>query len=310
MELIFLELAAIIVLATVLGFVFKKIKQPELVGFIVAGIILGSLLNIITYQEIVVVFSDIGIAFLLFLVGINLDWRILKDIGKLSLTAGLGQILITAIASFFAARLIGFGVVESLYIGIALTFSSTIVGVKLLSDKNELNSLHGRIALGILLIQDFAAILVLIFISSFSSGSMPLLNQIARFVFSIVVLLGVFYLLSKFVVRPLFDRLAKYPELLFLGSIAWCFALASFALLLGFSKEIGAFIAGITLASIPYSYEISGKLKYLRDFFIVLFFVFLGTRAVFASFDTVVFPAIVLSIFVLIIDPVVVFLLA
>ena len=148
-ELFFLELAAVILLATLLGVLFRKLKQPVLLAFIFAGIILGSsFLNVITYKELMNVFSELGVAFLLFLVGINLDLRIFKEIGKTSIITGIGQIVFTTVCGFLIASFLGFGLVEALYIAIALTFSSTIIIVKLLSDKKELNSLYGKISIG------------------------------------------------------------------------------------------------------------------------------------------------------------------
>ncbi len=305
----FLELAAVIVLATLLGFLFKKLKQPILLAFIFTGIILGSsFLNVITYQEMLHVFSELGVAFLLFLVGINLDLRIFREIGKTSVITGLGQIVFTTLVGFGIATFLGFAFIESLYIAIALTFSSTIIIVKLLSDKKELNSLYGKISIGFLLVQDFVAIVALVLISSFSFST-DLTTQLSQFVFSLVVLFLLFFIASKFLVKKVFDSLSNSQELLFLGAISWCFAFSAVAIFLGFSKEIGAFLAGVSIASLPYTYEVLGKLKYLRDFFIVLFFVVLGSNLVFAASDIIFAPAIILSLFVLVGNPIIVFIL-
>ncbi|MFH1586347.1 MAG: cation:proton antiporter [Candidatus Diapherotrites archaeon] len=305
----FLELAAVIILATLLGFLFRKLKQPILLAFIFAGIILGSsFLGVITYKELLDVFSELGVAFLLFLVGINLDLRIFKEIGKTSLITGIGQITFTTIIGFAIASLLGFSFLNSLYIAIALTFSSTIIIVKLLSDKKELNSLYGKISIGFLLVQDFVAIVALVLISSLSFST-DLTSQLSQFVLGLVVLFLLFFIASKFLVKRIFDSLSKSQELLFLGAISWCFAFAAVAIFLGFSKEIGAFLAGVSIASLPYTHEILGKLKYLRDFFIVLFFVVLGSNLVFAASDIIIIPAIILSIFVLVGNPIIVFIL-
>ncbi len=305
----FLELAAVIIVATLLGFFFRKLKQPVLLAFIFAGIILGSsFLNVITYKELLNVFSELGIAFLLFLVGINLDVRVFREIGKTSVITGIGQIIFTTFVGFGIASLLGFGFLESLYIAIALTFSSTIIIVKLLSDKKELNSLYGKISVGFLLVQDFVAIVALVLIASFSFSA-DLTSQLSQFVLSLVVLFLLFFIAARFFVKPVFDSLSKSQELLFLGAISWCFAFTGVAILLGFSKEIGAFLAGVSIASLPYTYEILGKLKYLRDFFIVLFFVVLGSNLVFASSEIIFAPAIIFSLFVLIGNPVIVFIL-
>lgn len=298
-----------LVAATLLGFLFRKLKQPILLAFIFVGIILGSsFLDLISYKELLGVFSDLGVAFLLFLVGINLDLRIFKDIGKTSIVTGLGQILFTTLGGFAIASFLGFGLLEALYIAVALTFSSTIIIVKLLSDKKEINSLYGKISIGFLLVQDFVAIVVLVLISSFSFSS-DLSSQIFQFVFSLIVFFLLFFIAAKFLVRKIFDSLSDNQELLFLGAISWCFIFASLAIFLGFSKEIGAFLAGVSIASLPYTYEVLGKLKYLRDFFIVLFFVVLGSNLVFAASDIILVPAVILSAFVLIGNPIVVFVL-
>jgi len=305
----FLELAAVIILASLLGFLFRKLKQPILLAFIFAGIILGSsFLGVITYEELLTVFSELGVAFLLFLVGINLDLRIFREIGKTSVITGIGQIAFTTLIGFAIASLLGFSFLNSLYIAVALTFSSTIIIVKLLSDKKELNSLYGKISIGFLLVQDFVAIVALVLISSLSFST-DLTSQISQFVLGLVVLFLLFFISSKFLVKRIFDSLSRSQELLFLGAISWCFAFAAVAIFLGFSKEIGAFLAGVSIASLPYTHEILGKLKYLRDFFIVLFFVVLGSNLVFAASDIILFPAIILSIFVLVGNPIIVFIL-
>lgn len=305
----FLELAAVIVTATLLGFLFRKLKQPLLLAFIFAGILLGSsFLDVITYKELMRIFSELGVAFLLFLVGINLDLRIFREIGKTSIITGIGQIVFTTLVGFAIASLLGFGFLESLYIAIALTFSSTIIIVKLLSDKKELNSLYGKISIGFLLVQDFVAIIALVLISSFSFST-DLTSQLSQFVFGLVVLFLLFFVASRFFVKRIFDSLSHSQELLFLGAISWCFAFAAAAIFLGFSKEIGAFLAGVSIASLPYTYEVLGKLKYLRDFFIVLFFVVLGSNLVFVSSEIIFAPAIIFSIFVLVGNPIIVFIL-
>ncbi len=309
LENFFIEFAIVITVATLLGILFQKFKQPVLLAFIVTGIILGSsFLDVIAYNDLLQVFSDFGIAFLLFLVGINLDLRIIKDIGKTSVVTGLGQIIFTSAVGFLIAQALGFGVVEALYIAVALTFSSTIIIIKLLSDKKELNALYGKISVGFLIVQDFAAIAILVFISVFSFSADPL-GQLFWFIANMAALLGLFFVSYRFLIRKVFDSIAHSQELLFLASISWCFVFASIAIAMGFSKEIGAFLAGVSLAALPYTYEIFGKLRYLRDFFIVLFFVVLGSSLLFTAGEMVLFPAIVFSLFVLIGNPIIVFIL-
>jgi Kef-type K+ transport system membrane component KefB len=309
MEAFFLEFAIVIVVATLLGFLFQKFKQPVLLAFIVTGILLGSaFLNLLEYNELLKVFSDFGIAFLLFLVGINLDLKIIKDIGKTSLVTGLGQIFFTSIIGVLIALFLGFELIESLYIGLALAFSSTIIIVKLLSDKKEMNALYGKISIGFLIVQDFVAIAVLVLISVFSFSANPV-NQFFWFIINLTVLLGLFFISYHFLVKKIFDAIAHDQELLFLASISWCFVFTALTIFMGFSKEIGAFLAGVSIASLPYTHEIFGKLKYLRDFFVVLFFVVLGSSLMFTAGNVILIPALILSVFVLIGNPVIVFIL-
>ncbi len=306
LEDFFLELSLILIVATIISVIFVKLKQPTLVAFIFSGILLGSsFMNVITYQDLLIIFSELGIAFLLFLVGINLDTRIFRDLGKISIVTGIGQIIFTTIIGIIIATTLGFGLVESLFIAIALTFSSTIIIVKLLSDKNEINSLHGRISIGFLIVQDFVAIFILAAIATISSSTENFYYIILNF----GILLAIFIICLKFLSKKIFELFSKNQELIFLGAIGWCFAFVSLAVLLGFSKEIGAFLAGMAIASLPFTHEISAKLKYLRDFFIVLFFIVLGSNLVFSSSDIVILPAIIFSVFVLVGNPIIVFLI-
>src|SRR3989344_877751 len=305
----FAELGLIVLVATFFGLIFRYLKQPTILAYIFTGIVLGgSVLNVIHFNEFITVFSELGIAFLLFLVGLNLDLRVLREIGKPSIIVGAGQILFTSILGFIISNLLGFGFLEAVYIAIALSFSSTIIIVKLLGDRKELNSLYGKISIGVLLLQDFIAILVLLFISSLGEGT-----GISQIVIDFIVKGFAFFAFSFFVARflltKMFDKSAESQELLFLAAISWCMLLTVFSKFLGLSFEIGAFVAGVSLASIPYSFEVSGKIKYLRDFFLVLFFVSLGSTIVVTSFNQVLVQALILSALVLIGNPLIVMVL-
>jgi Kef-type K+ transport system membrane component KefB len=308
-ENIFIELAVVITIATIISLIFYKLRQPVILAYIITGILLGaSFLNVIAYNELLTIFSELGIAFLLFLVGINLDPKILREVGKTSLVTGLGQVIFTSFAGYLISIFLGYGFIESIYIAVALTFSSTIIIVKLLSDKGEINSLYGKIALGFLLVQDAVAIIALILITSLSvqvdTGA-----QLMNFGLSIVGFIIFVFIASKFVTKRVFKILSKNQEILFIGSIAWCFVFIAISLFIGISKEIGAFLAGILIAQLPYSQEISNKLRGLRDFFIVLFFVVLGSSLVFSSSETIILYSIIFSIFILVGNPIIVLIL-
>ena len=307
---LFIGLTVVIVIAVILGFIFKKLKQPTILAFIVTGIVLSSLvfasMDITELEGIMEIFADIGIAFLLFLVGVHLDPKVLRDIGKASIITGLGQITFTFVIAFAVATFLQFSFIEAAYISLALTFSSTIIIVKLLTDKNDLNSLYAKISIGFLLVQDFVAIMAFIFISTAGTETV-LSEQILSFVVKLVLLLVIVWVFYRYLIKKVFDSFAKSQELLFLGAISWCFALASLSMILIGSKEIGAFLAGVSIASLPYSYQVFAKLKYLRDFFIVLFFVYLGSSLVFSSAKIVLVPSIIFSLIVIIGNPLIIF---
>ncbi len=304
-ELIY-QLTVAIIVTTIVSYVLSILKQPLIGAYIISGTLLGpGVLNIIKEEAALSLFSDLGIAFLLFMVGLELNIGKLKDVGRAALFVGTGQILFTSIIGYYIALFLGFPKIESIYLSIALTFSSTIIVVKLLSDKEELETLYGRIVLGILLVQDFVAIVLLMFLSGASKQVFFEARQFIQISISGAVLILFSIFSAKYVIPPFFNRAARSQELLFLSSIAWCLGFIYLSNLLSFSVEVGAFLAGVTLASLPYYYEISGRIKPLRDFFVLLFFIILGARLnIFAEKD-VLLSAFLLSFFVLIGNPII-----
>lgn len=290
MDNIFFQLAAVLTTCSVLGLLVLRLKLPLVVGYLLAGVALSAFMPIDLHELAVFKFlPELGIALILFLIGMELDLREIKALGAPIIVGSLGQIFISTFAGFAIAGFLGFSQVESLYMGLGLAFSSTIVIIKLLLEKRELSSLYGKLALGMVLLEDLVAILVLMGISVgssvFSTGlqnSMPLVTLLLKAI-------GLFFLtfiLSRFVLERIFDAVAKSVELLFLTAITWCFLFTTLAVWAGFSVVIGAFLAGVALASSPYSLQIEGKVKPLRDFFLTLFFVYLGTEAHVQDFVT------------------------
>lgn len=302
----FIQFGLILLVVLVISFIMRILKQPLIIGYILSGILVGPFfLNLIQDSETIITFSEMGIAFLLFIVGLHLSPKILKEVGKISLITGLGQIIFTFLIGFAISYLWGFSVVTALYIAIALTFSSTIIIMKLLTDKDALDKLYGKISMGFLLVQDFVAIIILVIVASLASGggtSEVLFSTILKGL-AIILILGP---LSYFVFPKLSDFLSKSQEFLFLFSIAWGLGFSLLFLYVGFTIEVGALIAGIMLSMAPYSYEISSKLKPLRDFFIISFFVILGSQMVFGDISNLIIPAIILSLFILIGNPLIV----
>jgi len=306
---VFIELSVILGVTVLIAGIMRLLKQPLIIGYILAGIIVSPyFLNIVQSTETIKVFSQIGVALLLFIVGLSLSPRVIKEVGKVSLITGIGQITFTSLIGFFISRLLGFSVIVSLYIGIALAFSSTIIIMKLLSDKRDLEKLYGKISIGFLLVQDIVVIILLMVISSFSS-KLSLNNLSFVSILSGILLIGGFILISIYVLPSLSKFFAKSQEFLFLFSIAWGLGLASLFHYMGFSMEIGALVAGISLSMSPFHYEISSKMRPLRDFFIILFFILLGSQMVFGNINELLVPAIIFSLFILIGNPLIVMIL-
>ena len=311
MDNFFTEISLLIIVATALGIIARWLKQPSILAYVLAGVILGPhWLGIIKQPEFIATLSSFGIALLLFLVGLELNLVKLKAIGKPSLYLGIGQVLFTSIIGYIIIRLFGANAIAALYIAVALTFSSTIIIVKLLSEQRSLDSLHGRLAVGMLLVQDFLAILALIILAGFNQANgAALTSAILLTIFKGTVIVVIAYAASRWILPALFSRLARQDELLLLASVSWAFLFSIFASRIGLSLEIGAFLAGLSLAPLPYNLEISGKIKGLRDFFITIFFIVLGSQLVFSAIGGHYAALVILSLFVLIGNPLIVMLI-
>jgi len=308
-ESIFYEIALLLSVAALIGLAGHALRQPLIVSFIVVGIVVGpSVLDIIRSDESVGVLAQLGIALLLFLVGIKLDLKLVRSLGPVSLLTGLGQVAFTSIIGFFIALGLGFDPVTSVYIAVALTFSSTIIIVKLLSDKREIDSLHGRIALGFLIVQDIVVVFAMIALSALGVGGQEgasvrdvLLVLLAGLLMVIVVMVFIRYLAT-----PLTGLLAGSPELLITFSIAMAAAFAAVGDMFGVGKELGGLLAGVALASTPYRDAISARLAPLRDFLLLFFFVALGSQLDMELIGTNIPAALIFSAFVLIGNPLIV----
>ncbi len=306
----FLEIASILGLATLTGIIGQRLRQPLIIMFLLTGILAGpSVLGIIHNYEQIELLAHIGIALLLFIVGLKLDLNLIRTTGPVALATGLGQIIFTSIIGFLISISLDMSYLTAAYVSVALTFSSTIIIVKLLSDKKEIDSLHGQIALGFLVVQDIAAILALVGLTSFGSsitGNGPAYIQVLIIVAKGIGMLAVVALLMRYVLQYLTARLAHSMELLTLFAIAWAILLSAGSGLLGFSKEVGAFLAGVSLASTDYRDSIGARLTSLRDFLLLFFFIDLGARLHWSMVGSQVVPSLILSLFVLIGNPLIV----
>jgi len=307
---VLLNISLIIVLASILTILARIIKQPAIIAYLIAGILAGPLFfNLIGSSPdsagLIQTLARIGVAFLLFIVGLHLDFRLLKEIGKVSILAGIAEVVLVGLAGFFIAVQLGFSSLSSFYIGLTIAFSSTVVVVKILSDKKEINTLHGRISIGILIIQDILAALAIMLLPFIHNSGNNMMFFVYTFGKAILLLLFIF-LVSAFILNRFLNYLAKSQEALFLFGIAWALLLATAFYKLGFSIEIGALIAGISLASSKYALEISGKIVPIRDFFVVLFFVFFGSQLAGLISSKIIIVSILFSLFVMIVKPLII----
>ena len=306
---VFIQISFMILVVLVVSLIMRLLKQPLIVAYIISGVIVGPyFLGILPGIEAINTFSEIGIALLLFIVGLHLTPKVIKEVGKISLITGLGQILFTAIAGYLIANLLGFNPITAIYIACALTFSSTIIILKLLSDKGDLENLYGKISIGFLLVQDFVAILALIVISSFSTGQ----NFLSSIGFTLLKGAGLLFILTPISIflLPKFQRFfAKSQEFLFVFSMAWGLGIASLFYFIGLSIEVGALIAGVLLSVSPYHLEMSSKLKPLRDFFIISFFLLLGAQIAISNVGSMIIPAIIFSLLIIIGNPLIIMIL-
>lgn len=315
MDNIFIELALVLTAAGVIAYILHFFKQPSIIAYIITGLLIGPLgLYQLHHGEILHGLSDIGITLLLFMVGLDLDISQLKRIGKAAVYAGIGQIVFTCLAGFGLVWLLGINSVSAWYMGIALTFSSTIIVIKLLTEKKDLQSLYGKLAIGIFLIQDVAAIFILILISGISGSDNLFFNNLGIggnviFTLAKAFMIGIVIVwLTRFIFPKILKTIERADELMLIFALVWSLGLAAFFTLplVGFNSAIGGFVAGLALANTGIHHQISGKIKSLRDFFIIIFFIVMGSQLVIQDISSAIIPAIILSLFVLIGKPVIV----
>ncbi|MBT4258199.1 sodium:proton exchanger [archaeon] len=307
MEEIFIQLALILFTAFVVSFIARSFKQPIIIGYILAGVIISPfILSTGASTEVINLFSEFGIALLLFIVGLHMNPKVIREVGLSAFLIGVSQIVLTFGLGFLVSwQILRFELIASAYVGIAMAFSSTIIIMKLLSDKRHLDSLYGKISVGILILQDLVAICALMFITSISKET-----NLQEFMFNTFIsggglIVGLF-LFAYLILPRMIKNIAKSQELLFLFSICWCFVIAALFSYLGFSIEIGALLAGISLSISPYSTEISSKIKPLRDFFLILFFIILGLDINLSNLGSILGNAIILSLVALILKPLII----
>jgi Kef-type K+ transport system membrane component KefB len=306
---VFAEVAALLAIAAIVGFVGSLLRQPLIVSFIAVGLLAGpSFLDIARSSEQIELLSQLGIAILLFLVGTKLDVKLIRSLGAVSVMTGLGQVAFTTIVGFLIGLAFGMDMLTSLYVAVALTFSSTIIIVKLLSDKREIDSLHGQIALGFLIVQDLVVVFAMIVLSALGIAAEAGESEqsLAVALGSGVILVLLVILFVKYAADALTERLADVPELLIIFGIALAAMFAAIADFTGLGKEVGGLLAGVSLASTPYRETISARMAPLRDFLLLFFFIGLGATLDLSLLGAQLGAATAFSLFVLIGNPLIV----
>ena len=306
---VFHEIALMLLIAAGVGVLGAIARQPVIVSFIAVGILAAALFDSGAETMAQISFlAELGIAILLFLVGLKLDVRLISSLGPVALATGLGQVAFTAFFGFLIGLALGLDPVTAVYVAVALTFSSTIIIVKLLTDKRELETLHGRIALGFLIVQDIVVVIAMVVLSTLGigGGEDDGLGQLAMVLAGMVGMLAAMALFIRYAAEPVMARFAQTPELLIIYAIGWAAAAAAVGDLVGFGKELGGLAAGISLGSTSYREMISARLASLREFLLLFFFLSVGAMLDLSTIGGDLFNAVVFSLFVLIGNPLIV----
>lgn len=297
------DIALGIIFATILSHIARLLKQPLILGYILGGVILGKEMGfgLVTSEASIELISEIGLILLLFIIGLEINLNQLAKMGKSMFALGVFQFLICVFLSIAFFFLLGYRFVSGnfnlLYIGVALSLSSTLIVVKLLQDKVEISTVSGKLTIGVLVLQDIWAIL---FMGAQPNLLSPEFDKILLSIGIINVILVFAFLVSRFILKPIYESVANRPELVVLTSISWCFGLCGVADMAGLSKEMGALIAGMSIAAYPYGTDVISKLIGIRDFFVTLFFVSLGLKVPMPTIS-MIGMAVVVSLFVVLI---------
>ena len=304
---VFLRSLGLIIMA---GAVFSVaagwVRMPGIVAYMLAGLAIGPLTGLVEITHVLELISEVGIALLLFIVGLELSLEKVRDVGRVAIVAGIGQVIFTAVIGFVLCLLLGFSWMESAFLATALTFSSTVVVVKLLDEKHEMNTLYGRIAVGIFLVQDFVAIVMLTFLAGLGPGetdSGAVVWSIVKAFAGMAALLALVLGASRWLLPQPFAWAARSPETNVIWSLTWCFFVVLVAEFFGLSLEIGAFLAGLSLAQLPYNNDLRRRVHPLMNFFIAVFFVSLGVKMDFSAALDSAGTVALLSLFVILGNP-------
>ena len=272
------DIGLCVVVAWGLAIVAKIIRQPLILAYLAAGVLVGPVgLGWIQDREAIATIAELGLILLLFMIGLEIDLKKVLSAGRAILVTSIVQLIGGTLLGVLFFKLIGYGMgggkLDALYLAVAAALSSTVIIVKILYDKRELDTLAGRITLGVLVIQDLFAIL---FLAVQPDLNNPNVLQVLFSLGKVATLVAAALVASKYVLPVLFKAVARLPELVLVGALAWCFLVCGLAAALDLSREMGALIAGVALSTFPYALDVTAKVTSLRDFFLTLFFVALG----------------------------------
>lgn len=300
---IFTQLSLVIVVAAAISLIMRLLRQPLIMGYVITGIVVGpSFLNLIHGHDAFTTFSEIGIALLLFIIGLELSITAIKRLGKPVFITAFSLLGTIGMIGYLVGTAMGFTLTEAIITGLALFFSSTIIIAKVLSDKKQLSRLNGQIAIGVVLVDDIIATFALLYVTAQSGQSLGPI-EVGLLTLKGIAVIGVLAFLGAKVLPRAAKFVAKSQELLFICALGWGFGVASVVNMVGFSVEIGALFAGVALAHLPYVHQIGARLKPLRDFFIIIFFITLGQSLLLSHLEAAVVPALILAGITIIIKP-------
>ncbi len=307
MDSIFSSLSLIIAIGAIVSLFMRSVRQPLMIGYIITGVIVGPVaLNVLNNPNSLTVFGDIGITLLLFIIGLGMNPGVVREVGKASAITALSEIGIVSLVGWFLLQALGLSSREAIFIGIGLGINSTIVALKLLGDKKELGRLYGKLTIGTSLVEDVIAAIALLFVASAKNGQWLSFGPLVSLTFKGALVGLAMYLVSKEILPRIQKLVASDQELLFLTAIAIGLGSAALFAKIGFSMEVGALAAGVMLATRPYAPEIAARLRPLRDFFVIVFFIALGTELTFNSFGHFFWPFVVGTLVVVTLKPLII----
>ncbi len=305
MQVLF-EVGSLLGIVLLVSLLMQWMRLPLLLGYLISGFLLGpTVFGLLSPDTALDLFSQLGVAMLLFMIGLGLHPAVIREVGKASLIAGFGQVILTALVGFGLTRFLGYDVKTSWFLALGFTFSSTIIVMKLLADREDLTKLYGKISIGMLLVQDVVATILLVLVTGISSQTNTG-DAFARLFGTLFALLAVLVLFSEWILPRLTKAFAASQEFLLVFIVGWGIGLSVLFAKLGLSVEIGALAAGAALASSSYRHEITAKAKSLRDFFLIFFFVLLGAHLNISAVHDLWGQALFFSLFVLVGNPLIV----